>query len=65
MDEYVKSNQFLLGIAAYLGLGAIATMPPKGTKLTWSVLYDWFFDFTHMILNQRGGGKDRPLDPPK
>jgi hypothetical protein len=38
-------------IAIYVALGLVGTMPPKGVKWSAETLYDWFYDFAHVVIN--------------
>jgi hypothetical protein len=50
------------GALLYALLAGISTMPPKGTKWTADTIYDWFYDWTHLLVNQRGQSRKLPLD---
>lgn len=64
MYRFVSDHWEVIGGAiAYCALAAVATMPPKGTPITKQVLYDWLYDFSHMLVNQRGQKRNLPLDP--
>jgi hypothetical protein len=64
MYRFVSDHwEVVSGVALYVSLAAVSTMPPKGTKFSVDVLYDWAYDFSHMLVNQRGQKRVLPLDP--
>lgn len=47
--QLVYEHRFSIGTGAwYVVSGLIVTMPPKGEPLSFR---DWFYDFTHLLLN--------------
>lgn len=44
-----------LAIGGYAAIALIATMPAKGSKLTWETVYGWFYDCLHLLLNTPQG----------
>ena len=53
----------IAGLAGYVSLAVVATMPPKGTKIDGQAMYDWAYDCAHLMVNMRGQKRTLPLDP--
>jgi len=75
--NFVVDHPLLDTVALYVAFGLIGTMPAKGTHWTAETLYDWFYDFAHVVMNfvppsRRPPGFDanptqpaEPAQPPK
>lgn len=61
--NFFSQHPFLDGIAAYLALALVGSMPAKGTKWSAEVLYDWAYDFLHVAINLLPPSRRPALDP--
>lgn len=53
MNTVAKYLPVLIPAVIYIGTALVNTMPPKGSTWTAQTWYDWFFDFSHMLVNSR------------
>lgn len=63
--NWATQHPVLSAALGYCALAFVGTMPPKGTKWDRDVLYDWAYDFFHVLVNQigqRGQKRNLPLD---
>lgn len=54
----------MAALALYGLLAAVGTMPAKGTKWTVEVFYDWFYDWSHVVVNFIPASKRPPIPNP-
>ncbi len=53
LSRFADAHPLLMAVGGYLVTAAVGTMPPRGTRWSAGVAYDWFFDWAHVVLNQR------------